>query len=118
VPPLPRSQLSSWFASNAVVKQLLLTLQVCIFLLAFTASADDSLEQKKVDKRGLLGLGYGYGHSLAYVPATSYTKVSDRRLEVQDTGERRAGGQTVKELWSTDRCVTAPSDTFVHTWEV
>jgi len=51
-------------------------------LLALTASADDSLELKKVDKRGLLGLGYGYGHSLAYVPAVSYTKVSDRQFEV------------------------------------
>jgi len=118
VPPLPRSQLFSWFASSAVIKQLLLTLQVCIFLLAFTASADDSLEQKKVDKRGLLGLGYGYGHSLAYVPAASYTKVSDGQLEVQDTGERRVGWQTLKELLSTDRCDIAPSDTFVHRWEV
>ena len=86
MPPLPRSQLFSWFASSAEVKQLLLTLQVCILLLALTASAEDSLQEKKVDKRGLLGLGYGYGHSLAYVPALSYTKVSDRQLGVQDTG--------------------------------
>jgi hypothetical protein len=55
-------------------------------LLALTVSAEDSLQEKKVDKRGLLGLGYGYGHSLAYVPALSYTKVSDRQLGVQDTG--------------------------------
>jgi len=89
-----------------------------MFLLALTASADDSLEQKKVDKRGLLGLGYGYGHSVAYVPAVSYTKVSDRQFEVQDTIERRAGGQMLKELLSADQCDTAPSDTFVHTWEV
>jgi hypothetical protein len=61
-------------------------LQVCVFLLALTVGADDSLEQKKVDKRGLLGLGYGYGHSLAYAPAVSYTKVSDRQFEAQDTG--------------------------------
>lgn len=67
-----------------------MTLQVCIFLLAVTASADDSLEQKKVDKRGLLGLGYGYGHSLSYVPAVSYTKVSDRQFEMQ--GMRRMTG--------------------------
>ena len=63
--------------------------QVCIFLLALAAYADDSLEEKKVDKRGLLGLGYGFGHSLSYVPAVSYTKVSDRQFAVQDTGERR-----------------------------
>jgi hypothetical protein len=70
----------------AVVKQHFIDFQVCIFLLALTASADDSLEQKKVDKRGLLGLGYGYGHGLAYVPAVSYTKVSDGQFGVQDEG--------------------------------
>jgi hypothetical protein len=57
-------------------------------LLALTAGADDSLEQKKVDKRGLLGLGYGYGHNLAYVPAVSYTKVSDRQIAMQSTDRR------------------------------
>jgi hypothetical protein len=57
-------------------------LQVCVVLLAIAASAEDSLEEKKVDKRGLLGLGYGYGHGLAYAPAVSYTKVRDRQFEV------------------------------------
>ncbi|XP_021935431.1 glycine-rich protein-like [Zootermopsis nevadensis] len=55
---------------------------VCVFLLVLGVFAEESHEQKKVDKRGLLGLGYGYGHSLGYIPtvvstpAVSYSKVS------------------------------------------
>jgi hypothetical protein len=51
-------------------------------LLVLVALAEETSEQRKVDKRGLLGLGYGYGHGLSYVPAVvstpalSYTKVS------------------------------------------
>jgi len=58
--------------------------QVCFLLFILTVFAEEPYEQasKKVDKRGLLGLGYGYGHGLAYVPAVvstpavSYTKAS------------------------------------------
>jgi hypothetical protein len=54
-------------------------------LLALCVLAEETSEQKKVDKRGLLGLGYGYGHGLSYVPtvvsspAVSYTKVSSQQ---------------------------------------
>jgi hypothetical protein len=65
----------------------LIIFQVCIFVIVLTVCADESLEQKKVDKRGLLGLGYGYGHGLAYVPAVSYTKVSHRvRCKIRTDG--------------------------------
>jgi hypothetical protein len=56
--------------------------QVCLSLLVLAVVAEESPEEKKVGKRGLVGLGYGYGHSLGYVPtvlstpALSYTKVS------------------------------------------
>jgi hypothetical protein len=59
--------------------------QACVFLLALAALAEETSEQKKVDKRGLLGLGYGYGTGLSYVPAVvstpavSYTKVSSQQ---------------------------------------
>jgi hypothetical protein len=58
--------------------------QACVLLLALAVSAEETSEQKKVDKRGLLGLGYGYGHVPALVssPAVSYTKVSSQ----QDAG--------------------------------
>jgi hypothetical protein len=59
--------------------------QACVFLLLLAVFAEETSEQKKVDKRGLLGLGYGYGHGLAYAPAVvsspavSYTKVSSQQ---------------------------------------
>jgi hypothetical protein len=60
--------------------------QVCLCLLVLAVVAEESSEEKKVGKRGLVGLGYGYGHSLAYVPtvlsspALSYTKVSSQEF--------------------------------------
>jgi hypothetical protein len=60
--------------------------QACVVvLLAWAVFAEEIPEEKKVDKRGLLGLRYGYGQSLAYVPAVvstpalSYTKASSQQ---------------------------------------
>ncbi|PSN33384.1 hypothetical protein C0J52_19894 [Blattella germanica] len=53
---------------------------VCILLFVLAVVAKETTEQKKVDKRGLLGLGYdyglGYGHDNGYGPAVSYAKVT------------------------------------------
>jgi hypothetical protein len=62
--------------------ELLFVSQVCFFFLFLAVFAEESYEEKKVVKRGLLGLGYGYGHGLGYIPtvvstpALSYTKVN------------------------------------------
>ncbi|PSN29240.1 hypothetical protein C0J52_26757 [Blattella germanica] len=48
-----------------------------ILVFALAVAAEESPKEKKVDKRGLLGLGYGYGHteyghSIVHPPAVSY----------------------------------------------
>jgi hypothetical protein len=54
--------------------------QACVLLLALAVFAEETSEEKKVDKRGLLGLGYGVTYVPAVVspPAVSYTKVSSQ----------------------------------------
>lgn len=80
--------------------------QACVFLLALAVFAEETPEQKKVDKRGLLGLGYGLAYVPAVVssPAVSYTKVSSQQ-DASDRPNTQSGlrlSQLYDEYWDVE----------------